>query len=85
MVADLAACQVFAHRDDEWPERSPAERSQFAGGARLYLDFCPDCSGDASFDTDTVSSCCNDYEVATVSCEDCGVRLFELPVARNPA
>ena len=85
MVADLAACQVFARRDDEWPDRSPAERSRFAGSVRLYLDFCPDCGGDVSFDTDVVSSCCNDYEVATVSCEECGVTLFELPVATNPA
>jgi len=45
---------------------------------------CPDCGGDASFDTDVVSSCCTDYEVATVSCEACGVTLFELPVATEP-
>ncbi|CCQ32322.1 hypothetical protein HLRTI_003355 [Halorhabdus tiamatea SARL4B] len=85
LIADLAACHVFAHRDDDWAERAPAERSRFAGSARLYLDFCPDCGGDASFDTDVVSSCCHDYEVATVSCEGCDVTLFELPVARNSA
>jgi len=81
MVADLTACQVFEQRDDDWADRSAAERSRFAGSVRLYLDFCPDCDGDASFDTEAVTSCCNDYEVATVSCEDCGVRLFEMPVA----
>lgn len=84
MVADLAACRVFERRDDDWAKRSAAERSQLAGSVRLYLDVCPDCGGDASFDTDVVSSCCTDYEVATVSCEACGVTLFELPVATEP-
>ena len=85
MVADLAACHVFEQRDDDWPDRSAAERSKFAGSVRLYLEFCPDCGGHASFDTDVVTSCCNDYEVATVSCEDCEVTLFEMPVAADPA
>ncbi|WP_136688704.1 hypothetical protein [Halorhabdus amylolytica] len=80
MVADLAACRVFERQDDDWEERSPVERSRLAGGVRLYLEFCPDCGGRTSFDTETVTSCCNDYEVATVSCEDCDEILLEIPI-----
>ncbi|WEL21537.1 hypothetical protein [Halorhabdus sp. BNX81] len=81
MVADLAACRVFEHRDDDWDDRSPGKRSQLAGSVRLYLEFCPDCGGRATFDTEVVTSCCNDFEVATVSCDDCEVTLFEMPVS----
>ncbi|WP_135663657.1 hypothetical protein [Halorhabdus rudnickae] len=85
MVADLGACRVFEQRDDDWTERSPVERSQFAGSVRLYLEFCPDCGGQASFDTETVTSCCNEYEVATVSCEGCEATLLEIPVFSDRA
>ncbi|WP_135663008.1 hypothetical protein [Halorhabdus rudnickae] len=80
LVADLAACRVLAERADAWARLSAAERSQLAGGLRLYLDRCPACAGRTAFDTETTTSCCHEYEVATVSCVDCGTRLFELPV-----
>ena len=80
LVADLAACRVLAERDGAWDRLSAVERSQLAGGLRLYLDRCPACAGETAFDTETTTSCCHEYEVATVSCEDCGARLFELPV-----
>ncbi|WP_136687788.1 hypothetical protein [Halorhabdus amylolytica] len=84
LVADLAACRVLAERDDAWGGLSAAERSRLAGGLRLYLDRCPACGGETAFDTETTTSCCHEYEVATVSCEDCGTRLFELPVDAVP-
>ncbi|WP_181684672.1 hypothetical protein [Halorhabdus salina] len=80
MVADVAGCTVLADRYDAWADLSPAQRGQLAGGLRLYIEQCPACDGPTSFDTETTTSCCSEYEVATVSCDSCGARLFEIPV-----
>ena len=80
MLADLTAHNIVSDRYDEWDELAPEERAQFIGGLRLYLDFCPDCGGEASFDTERKTSCCSEHDVATVSCDACGVRLFETVV-----
>jgi hypothetical protein len=80
MIADVASCDVLADRFEGWTDLSPAQRGQLAGGLRLYIEQCPACDGPTSFDTETTTSCCSEYEVATVSCEACGARLFEIPV-----
>lgn len=82
MIADVASWDVLADRHEGWEDLSPGERAQLAGGLRLYIDQCPVCDGPTSFDTETTTSCCSEYEVATVSCEECSARLFEIPVER---
>lgn len=80
LLADVASCNVLSTRSEQWGDMNFNERRQVVGGLRLYVDSCPSCDGPTSFDTKTATSCCNEFEVATVSCDDCGARLFELPV-----
>lgn len=77
LVADVAAADLVAERDDDWDERPIAVRGELLGGLRLFLETCPDCRGDVSFGRETVESCCRSHEVVAVSCDDCGARLFE--------
>lgn len=75
--ADLAAASVFEAESERWPSLSVGQRGQLLNGVRLFLDQCPECGDALSFATDTVESCCTTREVAAVTCEGCGARLFE--------
>lgn len=80
LLADLGAGRVLADRCDAWRDRSTAERGQLLGQLRRYIDVCPACAGETTAQTAAAASCCRDYEVVTVSCSECGTRLFEVPV-----
>lgn len=75
--ADLAAASVLEAESERWVSLSVAQRGQLLSGLRLFLEVCPDCGTDLSFETETVESCCFAREVAAVSCDGCGARLFE--------
>lgn len=77
LIADAAAADLVAARDDEWQRRPIAARGELLGGLRLFLEACPDCGGDVSLGRETVESCCRSRDVVAVSCADCGARLFE--------
>jgi len=76
-LADLAGAAVLADRLPEWDDLPVNQRGELLNGLRLYLTTCPACSGPLSFGTDTVESCCTTREVAAVSCDDCGARVYE--------
>jgi len=78
--ADLAAAALLADRLDGWDTLRPEDCVRLTGGLRVFLETCPDCGGPLTFDTETRESCCTSHEVAAVSCEGCGARLFESPV-----
>ncbi len=77
MLADLGAANALADRHAAWKSLSVADRGRLLNGLRLFIDECPSCGGTPEFGTDTVESCCSTHEVAAVSCNDCGERLFE--------
>lgn len=77
LVADVAAADLVAARDDDWNDRPIAVRGELLGGLRLFLEHCPDCGGSVTLGRETVESCCRSHEVVAVSCDDCGARLFE--------
>lgn len=83
LLADLGAGRVLADRDANWTALSTAQRGRLVAGLRTSLDFCPACVGEPAVATETATSCCREYEVAIVSCADCGVRLSERPVGRQ--
>lgn len=76
-LADVAAAERLDERIANWGELSVRERSQLLSGLRIFIDSCPSCGGRPEFGTDTVESCCSTHEVAAVSCDGCGARLFE--------
>lgn len=78
--ADLAAADLLADRVPDWADFAPEDRVRLTGGLRVFLETCPACEGVLAFDTETRESCCTSREVAAVSCESCGARLFESPV-----
>lgn len=76
---DLASAAALADRSDEWETYSPAERAQLLQGLRVFLTECP--GGDETvLEGDSVTSCCDSYEVATVVCSESGDRVFEQPI-----
>jgi hypothetical protein len=79
-LADLGAARALESRVGNWRELSVRARSQLLSGLRLFIDSCPSCGGTPDFGTETVESCCSTHDVAAVSCDDCGARLFETRV-----
>jgi len=80
LLADLGAGRVLADRYDGWAELETTERGQVLAQLRRYIDACPACAGETVSRLDSATSCCREYEVATVSCSDCGTRLSAVQV-----
>jgi hypothetical protein len=75
--ADLAGARLLGDRYDDWEALSVADRSRLLKGLRLFLEQCPECGYEVTFDTKEVESCCGSHPVAAVDCGRCGARLFE--------
>jgi hypothetical protein len=84
-AADFAAVPALARRVPDWGASSVPARVELLAALRLWLPACPDCGGTVSLSRDTVSSCCRSVPVAAGTCDDCGVRLFEVPVDETAA
>ena len=84
-AADLAAVPELGVRLPDWAASSVPARVELLAALRLWLPACPDCGGTVSLSRDTVSSCCRSVPVAAGTCDDCGVRLFEVPVDETAA
>lgn len=75
--ADLAAARLLADRVEVWAELGVGDRSRLLKGLRLFLEQCPDCGYEVTFETKAVESCCGEHTVAAVDCGRCASRLFE--------
>lgn len=75
--ADLAGARLLGERYDGWDDLSVADRSRLLKGLRLFLEECPECGYEVTFETKEVESCCGNYQVAAVDCNQCAARLFE--------
>ena len=85
LVADLAAARALPEWVDGWAALSPAEQGTLVRGLRIFVETCPTCGGVVVPAQETVESCCREYEVMAVSCQDCGERLFEAPASAASA
>lgn len=79
-MADLGAANALQTYHPRWDSLAIEAKGQLLNGLRLFIEDCPACGGEPRFATDTVESCCSQYEVAAVSCADCNARLFETRV-----
>jgi len=77
-LADVAAGRVLPAHLDDWEDLDSVARGQLLAGLRLFAEQCPACDGPAVLGQETVQSCCHEQEVVTVSCRECGARLFEI-------
>lgn len=77
LVADLAADELLAQRYDGWADLHVVNRSHVLGSLRLFLEQCPSCDAPVSVDQDRARSCCRAIDVAVMTCEACGARIFE--------
>jgi hypothetical protein len=82
-IADVAAGELLPDRLPAWDEYSSFQRGKLLQSLRLFLETCPSCDDPLSFGTDTVESCCTSHEVAAVTCNECGQRVFEAPVQND--
>ncbi len=76
-VADLAAHRTLSAWTVEWASVPGGARGRTLSAIRACLGTCPVCAGEIRLGTETVRSCCREYEVAAASCVDCDARLFE--------
>jgi hypothetical protein len=79
-LADLGGALALQEYHPNWRSMAIEAKSELLSGLRLFIEDCPACGGEPTFATDTVESCCSQYEVAAVSCSDCDARLFETRV-----
>jgi len=79
LIADAAAAAALESWTDRWKALSPRERSTVVAGLRLFLEDCPTADGGVSLGEDTVESCCRQRTVVTLTCEETGERLLEVP------
>ena len=78
LLADVTAAAALRERVADWESVPVADRGQLLEGLRIFLDRCPACDGPVALGEDVVESCCRSVDVVTVTCEDCGARLFEV-------
>lgn len=76
-VADLAAHRALSEWTGGWVSVPDAARGRTLSAVRACLEICPLCAGDIRLGTETVRSCCREYEVVAATCVDCDARLFE--------
>ncbi|GGL44302.1 hypothetical protein GCM10009037_29630 [Halarchaeum grantii] len=58
----------------------PSTKGTILHSLRLFLKTCPTTGGQITMSKETIESCCSSQEVAVISCEETGKRLFEHPV-----
>lgn len=80
--ADIAAGITLAERIDGWDDLTVEKQTGLMRGVRVFLKQCPDCGGPVTMTEETVESCCSSREVLASTCQDCGVRLFEMNAAK---
>jgi hypothetical protein len=78
LIADLAAAKVLENRYEAWDGLTVTNQSRVLSGLRIFLESCPDCSGDIAMDQETVESCCRTMDVVAVECAECNSRLLEV-------
>ena len=76
-LADVAAATELEIRLDGWQTLHLQQQSQLLYALRLFLEECPECAGTVAIEEDTVESCCRSVDIVAVSCQECGVRIFE--------
>ncbi|MDY6818761.1 MAG: hypothetical protein SVG88_08875 [Halobacteriales archaeon] len=76
-LADLAAATVLQQRCNEWTTLDVQSQGSVLNGLRIFLERCPACDSLVTLDEEVVESCCRSIDVVAVSCQECGVRLFE--------
>jgi hypothetical protein len=81
LLADVGAASVLDTWSTQWGTLAPAQRGQILNGLRLFLEECPGGTGSVSMGKETVESCCSSHEVITISCDETGDRLFEVPLS----
>lgn len=81
LVADLAAARVLPDHVADWERYDAPGQGTLVRSLRVFVETCPSCGGAVVPSQKTVSSCCREYDVMAVSCEECGERLLETPAA----
>lgn len=76
-LADMAAARTLSETYDGWSNLGLRAKSGVLNGVRVFLEHCPTCDGIVTIDEETVETCCREFDVTAVLCQDCGAHLFE--------
>lgn len=78
LVVDAAIEAALDDLSERWETDVPArQRYRIIMALRGFQDTCFFCDGQVSFSDEPVDSCCEEYKVISMSCDDCGRRFLE--------
>jgi len=83
VVADIAADRTLRDHDDSWATLHVLNRSRILNALRMFVEHCPSCGQPVTVGQEAVESCCRTVDVAAVSCDACGARVFEVELTKE--
>lgn len=75
---DVATHRALREQHTRWTSVPVKQRVNILRSLRTFQQTCPSCAGPIVAGEEIVESCCAEYEVISVECEDCGAHLLEL-------
>ncbi|QCC52643.1 hypothetical protein [Halapricum salinum] len=78
IVADIAADRTLSGFHESWSSMHVLNRSRILNALRMFVEQCPACGQSVTVEQEAVESCCRTVDVAAVSCDVCGARVFEV-------
>ncbi len=82
LALDVALNRALGEQSAEWQTVPQRQRIEILEALRALAEQCPGCGGRIERSEGSVESCCVEYEVISIRCQDCGVHLRELDPER---
>ncbi|ELZ13820.1 hypothetical protein C479_03206 [Halovivax asiaticus JCM 14624] len=77
-IVDVAVHEVLQESRDDWLDVPVEQRARLLRSIRSLWETCPTCGGSVSFDEETATSCCREFEVVTYRCQSCDSHFVEM-------
>lgn len=77
LALDVATHRALDELSSRWREVPQKQRADILRELRVLAQSCPNCGGQVAASDAIVESCCAQYEVVSIGCEDCGAHLLE--------
>lgn len=78
LAIDVATYRALETFRDGWTGVPRHQRVNILRSLRTFQRSCPRCEGEVVTGQETIESCCREYEIIAVQCDNCGARILEL-------
>jgi len=76
ILLEVTASQILQEFHPKWDELSIDQRGILLMSVRLFTPECPQSRTEPSFEKGTVETCCNEFSVLNLTCEETGDVVF---------